>query len=472
MSKKVGRNDPCPCNSGKKFKKCCINKGVTHAAPKEALKTHPLTDFNQEFLLDWFGTASLLPENHGKNIRLELLIREAILYGKKDSGSTDKAKLQKVLDDHYNHHHLEDPPVNLFTELITYYGEEPREYIATEDYEEWMTRGIPNVGDILFTTEAPLGNVAELTFTHKIALAQRLVTFQPLKNDYISKFLKYYILSPIFQEKLWSKATGTTVKGIKTSVLKKFEIPLPPLPEQQRIVAKLDGLFAKIDQAIGLLEENIAHTQALMGSVLGEIYYDGDTEIKEVCIVGPKKSEVRDLDENLEVSFLPMKDLNEHNINFIPQEIKKNGDVYKGYTYFADGDIILAKVTPCFENGKAGLAKDLINGIGFGSSEYHILRPKETVLPEWIYFAVLTEQFRVTGKENMTGAGGLKRVPRPFLEEWKIPVPELSIQKKQIKRIVQIQEETKNLESSIQEKLNHLKALKSSLLNQAFKGEL
>lgn len=122
MSKKVGRNDPCPCNSGKKFKKCCINKGITHTAPKEAPKTHPLTDFNQEFLLDWFGTASLLPENHGKNIRLELLIREAILYGKKDSGSTEKAKLQKVLDDHYNHHRLEDPPVNLFTELITYYG--------------------------------------------------------------------------------------------------------------------------------------------------------------------------------------------------------------------------------------------------------------------------------------------------------------------------------------------------------------
>ncbi len=122
MSKKVGRNDPCPCNSGKKFKKCCINKGVTHAKPEETSKSHPLTDFNQEFLLDWFGTASILPENHGKNIRLELLIREAIIYGQKDSGSTDKEKLQKVLDEHYNHHHLEDPPVNLFTELITYYG--------------------------------------------------------------------------------------------------------------------------------------------------------------------------------------------------------------------------------------------------------------------------------------------------------------------------------------------------------------
>ena len=94
------------------------------------------------------------------------------------------------------------------------------------------------------------------------------------------------------------------------------------------------------------------------------------------------------------------------------------------------------------------------------------------MLPEWIYFAVLTEQFRVTGKENMTGAGGLKRIPRPFLEEWKIPVPKLSVQKKQVTRIVKIQEETKQLENSIQDKLTNLKALKSSLLDQAFKGEL
>lgn len=265
---------------------------------------------------------------------------------------------------------------------------------------------------------------------------------------------------------------GVGMFHLTKSAIENRELLLPPLPEQQRIVAKLDGLFAKIDQAIGLLEENIAHTQALMGSVLDEIYSDGDTMLKDVCILGPKKSEVRDLDDNLEVSFLPMRDLNEHDINFVPNEIKKISEVYKGYTYFADGDIILAKVTPCFENGKAGLAKNLTNGIGFGSSEYHVLRPKENVLPEWIYFSVLTEQIRVTGKENMTGAGGLKRIPRPFLEEWKIPVPELSIQKKQIKRIVQIQEETKNLEVSIQDKLTHLKALKSSLLDQAFKGEL
>jgi type I restriction enzyme S subunit len=265
---------------------------------------------------------------------------------------------------------------------------------------------------------------------------------------------------------------GVGMFHLTKTAIEERALLLPPLPEQKRIVFKLDGLFEKIDTALVLLEENIAHTQALMGSVLDEIYSNGDTMIKDVCIVGPKKSEIRDVDDSLEVSFLPMRDLNEHDINFVPNEIKELKEVYKGYTYFADGDIILAKVTPCFENGKAGLAKDLLNGIGFGSSEYHVLRPKENVLPEWMYFAVLTEQFRVTGKENMTGAGGLKRIPRPFLEEWKIPVPEISIQEKQIKRIVQMQEETKKLNDSITQKLEDLKLLKSSLLDQAFKGEL
>jgi hypothetical protein len=152
MSKKVGRNDPCPCNSGKKFKKCCINKGVNHAKHEEAPKSHPLTEFNQEFLLDWFGTASMLPDNHGKNIRLELLIREAIIYGQKYSGSTDKAKLQKVLDDHYDYHHLEDPPVNLFTELITYYG---GDYLVLPGISDSGVFILSSMLDVIFHIENP-----------------------------------------------------------------------------------------------------------------------------------------------------------------------------------------------------------------------------------------------------------------------------------------------------------------------------
>ncbi|NJB83582.1 restriction endonuclease subunit S [Wenyingzhuangia aestuarii] len=345
-------------------------------------------------------------------------------------------------------------------------------YVDEKQYIEFQKRIAPKIGDILLAKNGTTGVAAmvdrDVPFNIYVSLA-----WLRTKGEVIPEYLLYFINSPNAKKQFNNRLKGVGVPNLHLKEIREVKMSFPTNHlEQQRIVAKLDGLFTNIDKAIALLQENIQHTQALMGSVLDEIYSKGDKTLKEVCFIGPKKSEVRNLEDTIDVSFLPMKDLNEHNINFVPNELKKINEVYKGYTYFADGDIILAKVTPCFENGKAGLAKDLMNGIGFGSSEYHVLRPKETVLPEWIYFAVLTEQFRITGKENMTGAGGLKRVPRSFLEEWLIPVPDLSVQKRQIKRIVKIQEKTKELEASIQRKLTHLKSLKSSLLDQAFKGDL
>jgi type I restriction enzyme, S subunit len=128
-------------------------------------------------------------------------------------------------------------------------NEEPREFIAQEDYETWMTRGIPKTGDVLFTTEAPLGNVAQLKTNDKIALAQRMITFQSyeLMN---SSFLKYGLMSPQFQELLNSKGTGTTVKGIKAAILKQLEIAVPPKEDQQQIVSKIEELFSELDKGI------------------------------------------------------------------------------------------------------------------------------------------------------------------------------------------------------------------------------
>lgn len=324
------------------------------------------------------------------------------------------------------------------------------------------------INTVIVSCSADLGRCAIIK--KPLVTNQTFIGLVP-KQDLDSKFL-YYLMT-YKAKKLNELASGTTIKYLSKKKFQNLDVFITKsLSEQQRIVAKLDGLFAKIDKAIDLLEENIVHTQALMGSVLDEIYSNGEAMFKDVCEIGPKKSKVRDIDDDVPISFLPMKDLNENSIHFLPKETRKLGEVYKGYTYFADGDIIVAKVTPCFENGKAGIAKDLTNGIGFGSSEYHVLRPNDKVLPEWIYFSLITEQIKVTGRENMTGAGGLKRIPRKFLEEWKIPLPKISVQKKQIEKLKKLQEENKNLENSISKKINHLKALKSSFLNQAFKGQL
>jgi type I restriction enzyme S subunit len=118
-----------------------------------------------------------------------------------------------------------------------------REYIAVEDYEQVMKRGKPNVGDVLITTEAPCGNVAQLD-RDDIALAQRVIKYRGKKGVINNSYLKYVLLGTEFQMKLLRAATGGTVKGIKGSILHKLTIPVPPIEEQERIVAILDRFDA------------------------------------------------------------------------------------------------------------------------------------------------------------------------------------------------------------------------------------
>jgi len=123
---------------------------------------------------------------------------------------------------------------------------EPNEFISEEDYPLWMTRGFPEINDVVLTSEAPLGEVGLIT-SKRVALAQRIITLQTKKQICNSVFLKYYLQSQDGQQLLQSRATGTTVEGIKSSELKKLEISLPPLQEQEAIAEVLSSLDDKID---------------------------------------------------------------------------------------------------------------------------------------------------------------------------------------------------------------------------------
>ncbi len=157
--------------------------------------------------------------------------------------------------------------------------------------------------------------------------------------------------------------------------------------------------------------------------------------IGDICEINPPKSQLAELPPDTSVSFVPMADLNEHRITFQPSEEKRLSEVSAGYTYFEENDILLAKVTPCFENGKAGIARSLQNGIGFGSSEFYVLRPTSQVLPEWIYFCVTHPLFRDAAIAKMTGTGGLQRVPKSYIVNFQIPLPPLPVQKKIVAEI-------------------------------------
>jgi type I restriction enzyme S subunit len=133
-----------------------------------------------------------------------------------------------------------------------YISRTPREFIHPEEYEGWMTRGIPKVGDVLITTEAPLGNVAVVDIKEKFALAQRAICLQ-FHEGYSSSFAAIALQSPVLQQELARRSTGTTVKGIKASVLKKVDLPAPSIGEQIEIVRRVEQLFAYAD----LLEKKV-----------------------------------------------------------------------------------------------------------------------------------------------------------------------------------------------------------------------
>ena len=157
--------------------------------------------------------------------------------------------------------------------------------------------------------------------------------------------------------------------------------------------------------------------------------------IDEICTVNPRKSETASLSSDTVVSFVPMADLNENQMTFQPKQEKLLAEVSGSYTYFAEDDVLLARVTPCFENGKAGIARGLANGIGFGSSEFIVLRCGDDVLPEWMYFCVTFPAFRNWAIQQMTGTGGLQRVPRSSVAGFQIPLPPLEVQREIVAEI-------------------------------------
>ena len=144
--------------------------------------------------------------------------------------------------------------------------------------------------------------------------------------------------------------------------------------------------------------------------------------------INPVKSEL-ELADDTEVSFVPMDAVGELGGLRLDQT-RELADVYNGYTYFADGDVCIAKITPCFENGKGAIAEGLTNGIAFGTTELHVLRPSSTLDARFLFYLTIAHDFRSHGEAEMLGAGGQKRVPEVFLKDWMPPLPRIEIQQR------------------------------------------
>ena len=156
---------------------------------------------------------------------------------------------------------------------------------------------------------------------------------------------------------------------------------------------------------------------------LGEIPAHWDVRrLRFVVGTSISKKEVSHLAPETEVSFVPMEAVHEYGGIDLDSR-KPLSEVVEGYTYFRNGDVIVAKITPCFENGKGALATDLCSAVGFGTTELHVLRPSSHVAPRFLLYLTFSHHFRRIGAASMYGAGGQKRISDEFIRNFRHPVP-------------------------------------------------
>ncbi len=159
------------------------------------------------------------------------------------------------------------------------------------------------------------------------------------------------------------------------------------------------------------------------------------TTIGEICEVNPRIMRPEEFTDESSVSFVPMAAVDDVSGMIVEPQIRPVGEVWKGYTRFAENDVIFAKITPCMENGKAAIARNLANGLGLGSTEFHVLRSSGAVLPEWVFHFVRQNSFRGDAAARMTGTAGQLRVPAAFMKESFIPLAPLPEQHRIVEAI-------------------------------------
>ncbi|MBK1732782.1 hypothetical protein CKO41_13530 [Thiococcus pfennigii] len=166
------------------------------------------------------------------------------------------------------------------------------------------------------------------------------------------------------------------------------------------------------------------------------------------------------------VSFVPMDAVGEYG-GLKLEEVRELQEVYNGYTYFADGDLCIAKITPCFENGKGALAEGLTNGVAFGTTELHVVRAGPSIDRRFLFYVSIADDFRKLGESEMYGAGGQKRIDESFIKDWMPPLPPLDTQRR-IARF--LDEKTARIDALIEKKralLDRLAEKRQALITRA-----
>lgn len=286
-------------------------------------------------------------------------------------------------------------------------------------------------GDILFGRRN--------TYLRRIAIAPHDglfsahgMIFRPNTKVINEKLFPFFLASDYFMDAAIRISVGSLSPTVNWGTLKEIAFRLPKLELQKELA---EQLYAANETKVAY-EQLLTQTDKLVKSrfveMFGMLGSDekrwGLKQLRDCCEINPKKSQNNKLVSGLKVSFLPMTAVSEAGELDLTEE-RDYDDVKTGFTYFIENDVLFAKITPCMENGKGAIAKGLLNGIGFGSTEFHVLRPiKDISNPQWLYVMTTFELFRQDAALNMTGSAGQRRVPSAYLEAFQIALPPISVQ--------------------------------------------
>lgn len=365
------------------------------------------------------------------------------------------------------------------------YGENPVPVYIPQKYATKTT----DEGDILLARYG--GSLGKVFRAHKgaynVALAKVIILYPEVVDD---EFLYLYYYSHFYQDFCIKAGYGRSAQaGFNKSDLNELLFPLPPLAEQQRIVDRIESLFSKLDEAKEKAQAVVDSFETRKAAILhkaftGELTAKWREEhgvrmesweqcsISDVCTVNPKKADTKDLPDELEVSFFPMSALSEIYGEITDPQTRLLKEVRSGFTNFSEGDVVFAKITPCMENGKSAVVGKLVNDIGYGTTEFFVLRCSDRLYNRFLYHLVRDKLFRDKAKAVMAGAVGQQRVPKRYLETYKLNLPKFNEQR-EIVRILDgsfaKEQQTKEAAEAV---LDRIDLMKKSILARAFRGEL
>lgn len=360
-------------------------------------------------------------------------------------------------------------------------------YISKDIYNKISNYTISK-NDIYITCAGTIGRVGiipvEFDGANLTENADKII-IKHINKNLLVKVLSSYIVQKQIQEVI---TTGCQPK-LAIKKIEQLKIPLPPINEQQRIVERIESLFVKLDRAKELIENTLAQFEqnkmailhkAFIGELTAKWRKENNIDLSswengilmDFCKINPKKINTKEFDDDMIVSFIPMPCVSDIWGKIVKKELRKLGEVKKGYTNFCEGDVLFAKITPCMENGKSAIVDKLENDIGFGSTEFYVLRCDENKLNnKYLHYFVRQKTFRDEAKGEMTGAVGQQRVPKTFLENYKMKVPTIEEQQEIVNildKLLAKYNKIKNLE----QQLEKIELLKKAILAKAFRGEL